>query len=600
MEKESLITKLRLKSEKPFKIKIYQLDLWHYELIKLESINEKIQKIINLHRKKNEEEPSYVKPILIDGVYYYSYLYKEKEKEAFWTEFLPKELKENLDFKTDRISFVLFAQVNNNVFAIIGGGGTRVVKPYLNDRFGIELFERLTDENSEEIISITYRGISGTLNQSNLIYKEGQRLSDTIEFDSIPTNIVLTLTDYIKDSFFDFIDFDNRDVKLEISNSFLIKQRIDFNQLHKLFLKTDEILTRRERKELTSFVQVVDKKLVDYEYPKLLMKELRDVMIYEFGSDRSRNKKFDIDFVNPSKITDFYESERYVIKFKGEQVGTEVSNKNEIFKEGLKYLYNKLGEKVSQYDFDKAMWKLLVFSYKSNKPIKAPFFKHITCELSFNKEPIFQIDANWYKVKSDFKERINNLCKKHFKENYLSDTILDKVWKEGESEGKYNLSYRDIKDYWVFDKCLGDNIELCDIMIETENKIYLVHVKSGFDAKMRDLSNQIVISAKRLKNSLDSDDSNFVNQVIGAYNINKETSPKINDTTLFLDKFKNKDIVYVLAFKSTWKSGKRIKGNIDKSDSNIAKFSLIQCVKEMKATSYPVSILEIDNGINIV
>ena len=277
---------------------------------------------------------------------------------------------------------MLFAQVNNNVFAIIGGGGTMVVKPYLNHRFGIELFERLTDENSEEIISITYRGISGTLNQSNLIYKEGQRLSDTIEFDSIPTNIVLTLTDYIKDSFFDFIDFDNRDVKLEISNSFLIKQRINFNQLHKLFLKTDEILILRERKELTSFVQVADKKFVDDASPKLLMKELRDVMVYEFGSDRHRAKKFDIAFVHPSELPAFSESDRYVVTFTGDQVGVEIFNKNEIFKQGLKYLYDVLGERVSQHDFNKAMWKLFVLSYKSGKTKTAPLLKPIPCALT--------------------------------------------------------------------------------------------------------------------------------------------------------------------------------------------------------------------------
>ena len=597
MEEEiESLTNLRLKSEKPFNIKIYELDLWHYELRDIKSINEKIQKIINLHRKKIDKEPSYQKPISIDGVNYYSYLYKEKNKDAFWVEFLPKELKENLDFKIDRISFVLFAHVNEKVFAVIGGGGARVVKPYLNDRFGIELFERLTDENSEEIISISYRGISGSLNQSNLIYKEGQRLSDTLEFDSIPTNIVLSLTDFIKDNFFEFIDFDDRDVKLEISSSFYIKQRIDFNNLHQIFIRIERILNDRKRVYLTSFVQVTDKKLVDNEYPKVLMKELRDVMIYEFGSDRGRTKKFDTDFVHPDKIKDFYESDRYVVKLKGEQKGVEVYDRNKVFLKGLKFLYDTLGEQVSQQDFNNSMWKLQVLCYRTGKQIKAPFFKYITCELEYNKAPVFQIDANWYKVKSDFKEKVNELCKKIFKDYYLKENILDKVWQEGDSEGIYNFSYSQIDNYWVFDKCLGDNIELCDIMIETEERIYLVHVKSGFDAKMRDLSNQIIISAKRLKNSLDSGNLKFINQVIDGYNKNDLLEPKIKDSNSFLKKFREKPITYVLAFKSTWKSGKNIKDNLDKASSNIAKYSLIQCVKEMNTTSYPISIVEIRNS----
>ncbi|CAM1346380.1 DUF6119 family protein [Tenacibaculum crassostreae] len=591
-----LTSKLRLKSDNSFNIKIYQLDLWHYKLRSLTSVDDKIQKIINLHKEKIDQEASYLRPIKVDEINYYSYLYKEKEKDSFWVEFLPKELKENLDFKIDRMSFVLFAHVNNNVFAIIGGGGTRVVKPYLNDRFGIELFERLTEKNSEEIISITYRGISGTLNQSNLIYKEGQRLSDTLEFDSIPTNIVLSLTDYIKDSFFDFIDFEDRNIKLEISSSFFIKQRISFYELHNLFFRIDEILKNRNRLYLTSFVQVTDKKFEDDEYPKLLMKELRDVMVYEFGSDRKRVKKFDIDFVHPSKIKDYYESDKYVIKWKGDHKGIEVNDRSKIFKKGLKYIYDDLGEQVSQGDFNNSMWKLLVLCYKSGKVIKAPFFKYITCELEFNKQPVFQIDGNWYKVKSDFKDRVNELCKGYLEEYCLEDELLEETWGKDVSEGSYNLQYSNRPNYWVLDKCLGDNIELCDIMIETEEKIYLVHVKSGFDAKMRDLSNQIIISAKRLKNSLDSGDFNFINQVIDSYNKKEETKPEIESKLEFFAKFREKKIIYVLAFKSTWKSGEKVKDNIDKANSNIAKYSLIQCVKEMKSSSFQISITEIDNG----
>ena len=113
---------------------------------------------------------------------------------------------------------------------------------------------------------------------------------------------------------------------------------------------------------------------------------------------------------------------------------------------------------------------------------------------------------------------------------------------------------------------------------------------------MRDLSNQIIISAKRLKNSLDSGNLKFINQVVDSYNKNDLLLPKIKDSNSFLKKFKEKSITYVLAFKSTWKSGKNIKDNLDKANSNIAKYSLIQCIKEMNTTSYPISIVEIRNS----
>ena len=99
-----------------------------------------------------------------------------------------------------------------------------------------------------------------------------------------------------------------------------------------------------------------------------------------------------------------------------------------------------------------------------------------------------------------------------------------------------------------------------------------------------------------LKNSLDSGNLKFINQVIDSYNKNDLLEPKIKDSNSFLEKFRKKPITYVLAFKSTWKSGENIKDNIDKANSNIAKYSLIQCVKEMITTSYPISIVEIKNS----
>lgn len=581
-----------------YEMKIYQLDLNHHRLKKHFGHHKKINEIIAFHCERIKVKFEEHFPIEIEGINYYSYLYREDEKDSYWTEFLPKELKQDLKFELDKLSYVLFASTENSVYAIIGGGGSRVIKTFQNQRFGIELFEHITEED-EQIVSITSRGISGTLTQSNFIYREGQRLSDTLDFANIPTKIVLTLSEFIKDNYFNFIEFDNRDVKLEVGSYFHIKHRITFLNLHLLFFRIDEILINRDRKYLTSFIQIVDKELIDSEYPKILMKELRDEMVNKFRPDTNNNNKFDIDFIHPSKIQQFYECDKFEIKLKGDnKQGVIIENRKELFDECLNFIYLKKGINVTQNDFNSIVWQLQVICHKGKRNFRAPFFKYVTCEIPYNGRPTFQIDANWYQVKDNFKEVINTAANKIFKENYITENILNEIWEKGVTEGEYNSRYKNKQDFYVFDKALGDNIEMCDIMYETDKRIYFIHVKSGFDAKMRDLANQVIISAKRFMISRDSGGLDFVKKVIKRYNsMGENIDYKIADEVDFLNKFKNKnkEIVYVMAFKSTSKRTPIIRNNIEKLESNIAKFSLIQCVKEMNTYNYPLEIIEISN-----
>ena len=135
---------------------------------------------------------------------------------------------------------MLFACVEDKIFAVIGGGGTMVIKSFQNYRFGLEFYEYLTTLD-EEIVSLTTRGISGTLTQSNRIFKEGQRLSDVLNFVNIPSSINLILKDEIKDTYFDFIDFGNKNVQLEIASYFHIKHSRSFKELHQLFQRTNAV-----------------------------------------------------------------------------------------------------------------------------------------------------------------------------------------------------------------------------------------------------------------------------------------------------------------------------------------------------------------------
>ena len=62
---------------------------------------------------------------------------------------------------------------------------------------------------------------------------------------------------------------------------------------------------------------------------------------------------------------------------------------------------------------------------------------------------------------------------------------------------------------------------------------------------------------------------------------------------MLLDSYKNKDIVYVFAFSSQLHHDNLVEDNIDDYRSNIARYSLVKCSKDMAALSYKLNIHQI-------
>src|SRR5690606_7562011 len=101
-------------------------------------------------------------------------------------------------------------------------------------------------------------------------------------------------------------------------------------------------------------------------------------------------------------------------KLKGQRKDfLEVRDRNQIYEEGLKFIYDQLELNASQVDFNNIMWGLKVEGFKGNRAEKyvwANFWHYVTCELQYENKPIFHIDSKWYLVKDDFTDSMNQLC----------------------------------------------------------------------------------------------------------------------------------------------------------------------------------------------
>ncbi|MBX2980314.1 MAG: TIGR04141 family sporadically distributed protein [Flavobacteriales bacterium] len=581
-------------------IKVYQIDTLFYEIRDYSEHSKVIQHIVDKHRKATNREDSCGKPvnnIKIDNTDYFIYTFNQDEVESAWTAFLPQEIINPDDFTIQTVSFVLFSSVNNTLFAIIGGSGMQVIKRYLNHTFGIDLFERIADPANDIVYSIDSRGITGNLSLTKETYRNEQRLIDSLQFGRIPVHMRLLLRDVLVADVFDFLAVeDMTKVVAEVCSSFFIKHRMTFDETHALLQRLDEILQIQQPKPLSLFVRERDVGLIENNHRLGLYSRLRDDMMLKIppGSDPNA-KGLDYDFTHPSKWDEFYECDTYRLFARNAEIPFHTSgDRHGLYRAALQYIYENI-EENTPYNFKAIISGIRVYGYRNGAQCThAMFTQHLSCELEFGSRPLFLLDDKWYRVKGDFVETLTDECKAMIRAHGIPELCVNIPWPHGNlDEEAYNAQYSAQPGFMVFDRKLSQNIELCDLLYEDEYNIYLIHVKKGFNAKIRDLSNQILISSQRLWSDLKSGSFEFLRGTLLRYNQGR-SEPVLEES--FYAKFKAKKIVYVMAFSSDRRDGKSIFHNLDSIQSNIAKFSLVQSVREMNSKNYPLKVFEIPSA----
>jgi hypothetical protein len=578
-------------------IKVYQINLDFFEFKDYKAdLIEIVNHIISYHKTnfKTEFDLSYSEDeFQLDECNYHLYTFNEKEKESIWKDFFPQELVKDREFLIKSTSFVLFIKIDKRVFCIIGGKGISVIKRFINNSFGLDFYEKVAEPVNDIVFSQVSRGVSGNLTSEQITYRNEQKLQDILAIGRVPKKINLQLRKDLKDTLFDFIDFeDTENIYLEIGSSFCLKWKINFSQLHELIIKLNEVLNVTGTKSLSRFERITDDEFISSNLQPALLEQLRDDMVRLSTPNTNYGMLLDNDFVHPTKLNIFYECDAYKAFFKnGQNCFFETRDRTTLYSSILTNIYATILDPTDNFEFRKIISGVRIRGFVGEtRKTEAMFVNHLTCELTTLSQPYFLIDNVWYKVKGDFINSINEQCSQLIKRNLLTPNPLDILWDIQElTEGDYNLLYIERPEYIILDKMLGENIELCDILFETEDTLYVIHVKDGFDAKIRDLTNQISISASRLWNDLKSDKT-FLKSVYKSYSESTNNVRNLSWTD-FLQKFTTKEIVYVLAFSSNLKD-KTVSNNINSHKSNIAKFSVIQSFRE-QTSNYQIKVVEI-------
>lgn len=586
--------------------KIYKINKSHRLLINHDSSEDICKSIIKVSELKHNplfvlKETDY--RITFDeenSLWFFLYINKTEESDSEWVNFLPKKFTKGSDFIQQKISLILFIEYQNHLYCIIGGNTFHIIQPYQEESFGINIYSRILDPENDELLSIRLRNIAGKIAASSNYYKSNFKLIDHIKFGTIPTEISVKLSN-VDNDYFSFLRKDKDNIQIHVSSSVKFRKVIEFADLIEIIKELKYIEELDKKDYLTTYEKIDDLNLIENKLKLHLVNRIFVDIDNTLRSSINPKNKFYFEFCHPSKLEEFYEADFFQLielnDDKKQQVFKETIDRNKIYFEVIKRAIDKYGTRLSFDEFKYFLYGVRIRSYKNgNKKnlTSAMFLYHFNTEFEINKRPVFLLDNNWYYLQDSFLKDINKNCERILKNYKIPNTILHKKWDLSvqNTEKKYNLLYKDLKNYLVFDTIAINGIELCDIIKYDEKNIYLIHVKRGFDSSMRELYNQIILSSRRLEESKSSKDKEYLKKSFDSL-IKKKQTNNISSFDEFIKLFE-KNIKYVMAFSNN-NSNELIEDKIPKIKSSIAKFSVIQTSSEMRANSYELLFTQIEH-----
>ncbi len=578
-------------SEIKFNLKVFLINKNHFEL-KGKNNKEIIEIITSNHKRSLHAEDAdfdVVKPnlnhLIEEEFEFYTYCYNQTKTQDYWRLFLPEELGKDQEFDVIEFSYVLFTIYKSNIYCSVGGSGFKVIQSYMDINFGIDFYQHFAKPSEDILLKVSTRGVAGNIAQKDNTFNYDQRISESLEYSEIPKKIKIVIREELKKGIFKNLKLDGDKDVMEIGSYFALRKKLSFEELKLLVKNIDEI--RKDKSnyvQLTLFSRVEDSNIISELDKDLMEKIANDVVLHNTPADLNQLNDDIIEMVNSRKLEKFYECDEFKVRFKKTWSKNDriVNDRRNLYKECTNHIFQNIDDINDRFKIKGKFYDLNVIGLINGKDSTfGTFYSHIICELTSKSKKYFRIDANWYYLDNRFLEQIKKDAVSTYLQNKLELDLLKK-WKSGWDEDKYNLKHKK-KGYYVLDKLIKDNIELCDILIVKKKKIYFVHVKDGFNTQMRNLYIQVILSAKRLWNDLyNNTGSSYLVKTLKKYN-KKYPDNKIDEKAILEGILREEyKIEFVMAYRNYSYSGNTDIEKINLSQSNIAKYSLVQTVREMR------------------
>lgn len=510
-----------------------------------------------------------------------------------------------LKFNVINAAYMCFVDAGAHIYAIGGGQGIAELQSHIVTNFGTEILVRLIENNSKVIKGLQERGVTGTILGETKFFRGDQRMSDEDQFGKIYKEVRAELNSKILSKNFGFAKTEIRrgTAACLAKSSFQINKSISFRQLLSICGRLNNIGKLPAKFALNKVTLIPNRGSRN----KVLIKELQDNLINVLYDYCNRSELPDFDFCHED-FEGFYSSSSHQVFVAAEKP---LSYNEPV---DLRRILDDMKKKGLLHMDDATYFKhsfleiiLTTFDADGEILTSGTILEHFHGEITHSKRSFFFIDGQWYLIQPQF---IIDLDKE-------GKNMLTGVWEDAlltepidlnkrEREDQYSARYLGKPGFFMLDTILVDNIELCDLLHFSDNALHLIHIKKGFNNSVRELANQIALSARRVINDRKSDYS-YIEEIEVKLRAGKKSGSALKQRMAeqrlpaksLVELFQNKrdqQIIFCLAFVDDNPKKRVLKDELEKFNSNIAKYSLIALKREITGLGFGFRVIQINKA----
>ncbi len=490
-------------------------------------------------------------------------------------------------------------------FTFCRGTGYHHIANYINYAFGISILESIFDPTLNKIKSISEKGIIGDILASRRFYKKARSIVYEDDFGKYYQNIDARIQQsQIKQKLPNFSAYIRKlkpSITISGSDSVEVKMKINFLAF---------ILLLKDLAELVAEEHpiIFNKTLIPLDVKRNGEKisQLNEEILDNFVDNHLDPEKYPMDFVFcPRDFEAFYNSASCQVFFPGltDLKGKEIApiRTDDVYNLSDSPYLDELFERIKESNeyrdtndtrgFLKEVLESICVVTKNDEDYETTAGKlreYLQLEIEKDGISYFLLDDKWYSLQAGFDLMLGERYTSIVNPKYRAYDFIHN-WSNTD-EAEYNKLFANHPNSFNLHQIIVDHVELCDaFIIDTERKtLYIIHVKDGIGATMRDLTSQAFMSARIIEEESRIETKDKLKKLYEQAVHNSRINNKTVSQEVFLGWFSSFKREYILVVHDDNKTRSDIiDGNFK---SRIAKYSLVEFASVMRVNDWDYSL----------
>ncbi|WP_081319092.1 DUF6119 family protein [Microbacterium testaceum] len=460
--------------------------------VKISALPKKLVEIYN--KEKKEIVYKLEGTAEIDGATLHLYRNdKSRPNTSGWVSFFDGSGIKLKSIKNEMQHLVCFVVLGDDIFAYTAGQSAVVFERFTDIAFPIDVGRRIA---MAEVKGAKASQITGSTLASNMQFRDARRITYTESLDTVWTALSGQLKPAVLDEkkLVEIFDVKTK-MRLDVTSAVKLGPKVETPEkmvalIRWLAKKAEGPLPADDGWSSLDAIKVLSPRK-----KKDLIAQLRRTLATRIFVD----KKFDNLAVSHTDASLYDNATTYLVKQGGDTL-LETSERPALA-EIVAVMDINMSDVVA--NFDAVRISTSNDDYGADYGTSGTLVNHLHGEIQDGTSTYYLLAGKWYEVDASYIEEVKKDFIHLFETLDLpASNVGLKSWATADSEGAYNKKSVASANFINGDRVLTDNVELFDSLVWDGTDLYILHVKRGFDVKVRDVRSQIVNSAQIIENDL--------------------------------------------------------------------------------------------------